>query len=122
MPLTVTEAMMCGLPVVSTDMGAIPDLVEDGVNGYIVSSEDLIVETGGKFLDWTPSAEVAARISAGGIDKKGTMAFAERLQRLLTNADLREQMGRAGYERYQRMFTQEVFEKHIVECFQKCVK
>lgn len=34
-PLTIVEAMRYGLPVVSTDEGAIPDMVVDGENGFI---------------------------------------------------------------------------------------
>jgi glycosyltransferase involved in cell wall biosynthesis len=34
-PLTIVEAMQHGKPVVSTDEGAIPDLVVDGVNGFV---------------------------------------------------------------------------------------
>jgi len=34
------EAMMHRLPVVATRLGAIPDMVEDGVNGYLVSPGD----------------------------------------------------------------------------------
>lgn len=34
-PLTLVEAMQHGLPIVSTDEGAIPDMVIDGENGFI---------------------------------------------------------------------------------------
>ena len=35
-PLVVLEAMAHSLPVVSTDEGAIPDIVEDGVTGFVI--------------------------------------------------------------------------------------
>jgi len=39
-PLCILEAMANGLPVISTDIGAIVDIVEDGINGRIVSARD----------------------------------------------------------------------------------
>lgn len=35
-PLVILEAMACGLPIISTRYGAIPDLVLDEVNGFVI--------------------------------------------------------------------------------------
>jgi glycosyltransferase involved in cell wall biosynthesis len=36
-PLVVMEALACGVPVIASNVGALSDLIENGVNGYLVS-------------------------------------------------------------------------------------
>src|SRR5947207_5820716 len=38
--LVMTEAMACGTPVIATPRGSVPEVIEDGVTGFIVPVED----------------------------------------------------------------------------------
>jgi glycosyltransferase involved in cell wall biosynthesis len=42
--LVMIEAMACGTPVIAYDCGSVPEVVEDGVTGFIVRSEDEAVD------------------------------------------------------------------------------
>lgn len=73
------EAMQYELPVVSTYEGGIPDVVENGVTGFLVPQKD----------------------SAG---------LAEKLELLIQDKELREELGKNGRIRYEQNFTLQHFE------------
>lgn len=41
LPYSIMEAMSCGLPIISTDVGCIPEIVKDGENGKLIKPGDV---------------------------------------------------------------------------------
>lgn len=39
-PVTIIEAMACGLPIVATRVRGVSEIIEDGINGYLVDPKD----------------------------------------------------------------------------------
>jgi glycosyltransferase involved in cell wall biosynthesis len=70
LPNTVLESIMCGTPVIGFPVGGIPDMIQDGVNGFITKeiSVDSLVETLNKFLD-NPSCFDTTEIRQNAIKK-----------------------------------------------------
>ena len=69
LPLTLLEASACGLPIVSTTAGSIPDLIADGENGLLapVGDVDALADHILRLLhdpDLTARLSLAARVNA----------------------------------------------------------
>ncbi|MEK7594977.1 MAG: glycosyltransferase family 4 protein [Patescibacteria group bacterium] len=75
-PNVIVEAMLAGLPVVASRISAIPEVVEDGITGFLVSEKD-------------------------------ERMLADRIEILLTDKQLRENMGLAGKEKVENLFSYE---------------
>lgn len=81
-PLVLLEAMQHSMPIVSTYEGAIPEIVEEGVNGFLVPPKD-------------------------------AYKLAEKLELLILNPGLRQQMGHASHAKYKNDFTLAIFEEKL---------
>ncbi|WP_022852298.1 glycosyltransferase [Limisalsivibrio acetivorans] len=83
LPNVILEYMASGLPVVSTDVCCIPELVQDGVNGYLCSKGDVdgMAECIKKCL--LMDATEYAEMSAASLEMiKGDFNFTKRVQEL----------------------------------------
>ncbi|MDL0128081.1 glycosyltransferase family 4 protein [Halobacterium salinarum] len=67
-PRVITEAMASGLPVVATDIAGIPEQVEDGENGYLVSTGDsgALAE---RLEELLADGELRERMGARGLER-----------------------------------------------------
>jgi glycosyltransferase involved in cell wall biosynthesis len=66
--LVMAEALACGTPVLALNDGSVPEVVEDGVTGFIRASEDELVEAVGRLSDLDRRAcraEAERRFSPG---------------------------------------------------------
>ncbi len=53
------------------------------------------------------------------VPQRDIQALADRMQELIENPQLREQMGQAGRKRYEELFTAEIFENRLLEILQQ---
>jgi N-acetyl-alpha-D-glucosaminyl L-malate synthase BshA len=66
--LAALEAMACGVPVVASRVGGLPEVVEDGVSGFLRAPEDIQGMADASILLLTDS-ELHRRFSKAGLDR-----------------------------------------------------
>jgi len=82
MPISLLEAMASGVPIVSTDAGGIPDLVEDGRTALLVPPRDPQAMAAAA-LRLLADSELAARMKQAGIQCAGRYTWPQVAPRLL---------------------------------------
>lgn len=82
-PLVVLEAMQHSLPVITAEEGGMPDMVDDGKTGFLISPYD------------------------------DSETLAEKLEYFLVNPSSRKQMGTNGRVKYKQNFTLPIFEQRM---------
>jgi glycosyltransferase involved in cell wall biosynthesis len=87
--LSVHEMLAAGLPVVSQPRGSLPELVEDGVSGFLAESEE---DIGGRLRFLAESRDLRARFGAAGRARAALhdrAIFERRWQELVTRCEAR---------------------------------
>jgi glycosyltransferase involved in cell wall biosynthesis len=62
--LTCLDALACGVPVISSDVGGQPEAIEDGVNGFLCPPGDL-EQFGARVAELAADPALARRLAEG---------------------------------------------------------
>ena len=114
MPNVVVEALSCGCPVVATDVGEVPFLIEDGVNGYRVAHK----RNHGSTQIGTDEREEVSRRGAESAEEEIVEELRERLRETLSRDWDREaiaaRMADYTWEKAARIVTEGIESAHEI--------
>ncbi|HEX9160829.1 MAG TPA: glycosyltransferase family 4 protein, partial [Thermoanaerobaculia bacterium] len=65
-PCTIIEAMGCGVPIITTDVGHVPELIVDGENGFVCAWPDPASEFISRIALLRRDRELRARLAVNG--------------------------------------------------------
>jgi glycosyltransferase involved in cell wall biosynthesis len=77
-PVTAIEALAGGCPVVATRVGGVPDVVEDGVDGFLVEPA-AVQELAARLAELARDPELRTRMGAAGRERMQTRYSVDRL-------------------------------------------
>jgi glycosyltransferase involved in cell wall biosynthesis len=77
-PVTAIEALAGGCPVVATRVGGVPDVVEDGVDGYLIEPA-AVQELAARLAELARDPELRTRMGAAGRERMQTRYAVDRL-------------------------------------------
>ncbi len=87
--MAILEALLCGVPMVTFEVGGNAEIIKDGINGYLISPYDVdaLVTAAAHLLD----SETVERISSSTVrdaeKRLGSTAVADDYVRHLTTVD-----------------------------------
>ena len=109
----VLEAMACGIPVIATNVFAIPEMIEDGVSGYLIDT-----------LEFDHK-----RLFRGGLVHNIPADFREYVTdklfelicRLIESVELRREFGKAGQQTARNKFSIESRNEKMLQLYREAV-
>jgi glycosyltransferase involved in cell wall biosynthesis len=100
-PLTIIEAMRCGVIVLSTDAGAIGELIQTGINGFVVPQRNCVSDMVEILRHLSGDETLCRRISKGAIIAGRHRSWKQSLTEVIDFLD--QQLGAVKRRRSARM-------------------
>lgn len=84
--IVMTEAMACGTPVIALRRGAVPEVISDGVDGFVCDSVEQMVDAVGK-LDKLDRRDCRIKVESRFCDEVVVSQYLDLYKRLIRNGD-----------------------------------